>query len=102
MNKAALFLAGGSPQGQMVERHYRLSPIRLYGAGANAINQISEIIGRPQASRRLFAVATAMLRSRSTELSAGTAVMPPLQELHTAANVNKLPNEEFEDMSLVY
>jgi hypothetical protein len=53
MNKAALFLAGGSPQGQMVERHYRLSPIRLYGAGANAINQISEIIGRPQASRRL-------------------------------------------------
>jgi hypothetical protein len=50
----------------------------------------------------LFAAVTAMLRSRSTELSAGTAAMPSLQELHTAANVNKLPIEEFEDMSLVY
>jgi hypothetical protein len=50
----------------------------------------------------LFAVATAMLRSRSTELPAGTAAMPSLQELHTAAGVNKLPNEDFEDMSLVY
>ena len=28
--------------------------------------------------------------------------MPSLQELHTAAGVNKLPIEEFEDMSLVY
>jgi hypothetical protein len=50
----------------------------------------------------LFAVATAMLRSHSTELPAGTAGMPSLQELHTAAGVNKLPIEEFEDMSLVY
>jgi hypothetical protein len=50
----------------------------------------------------LFVAVTAMLRSRSTELSAGTAAMPSLQELHTAANVNKLPIEEFEDMSLVY
>jgi hypothetical protein len=50
----------------------------------------------------LFATATAMLQSRSTELSAGTAAMPSLQELHTAAGVNKLPIEEFEDMSLVY
>jgi hypothetical protein len=49
----------------------------------------------------LVAAAAAMLRSHSTELSAGTAAMPPLQELHTAS-VNKLPNEEFEDMSLVY
>ena len=40
--------------------------------------------------------------ARSTELSAGTAAMPSLQELHTAAGVNKLPIEEFEDMSLVY
>jgi hypothetical protein len=27
--------------------------------------------------------------------------MPSLQELHTAADVNKLPTEDFEDMSLV-
>jgi hypothetical protein len=50
----------------------------------------------------LFAAVTALLRSPSTELSAGTAAMPSLQQLHTAANVNKLPIEEFEDMSLVY
>jgi hypothetical protein len=28
--------------------------------------------------------------------------MPSLQELHTAAGANKLPTQEFEDMSLVY
>jgi hypothetical protein len=28
--------------------------------------------------------------------------MPSLEELHTAAGVNKLPIEDFEDMSLVY
>ena len=50
----------------------------------------------------LFAAATAMLRSRSTEPSVRTAAMPSLQELHTAAGVNKLPIEEFEDMSLVH
>jgi hypothetical protein len=50
----------------------------------------------------LFAAATAMLRSRSTEPSARTAGMPSLQELHTAAGVNTLPIEEFEDMSLVH
>jgi hypothetical protein len=52
----------------------------------------------------LFAAttATAMLWSPSTKLSAGTAAMPSLHELHTAAGVNKLPIEDFEDMSLVY
>jgi len=50
----------------------------------------------------LIAAATAMLWSHSTKLSAGTAAMPSLQELHTAASVNKLPIEEFEDMSLEY
>ena len=50
----------------------------------------------------LIAAADAMLRSPSTELSAGTAAMPSLQELHTAAGANKLPNEEFEDMSMVF
>jgi hypothetical protein len=43
-----------------------------------------------------------MLRSPSTELAAKTVAMPSLQELHTAAGVNKLPIEDFEDMSLVY
>ena len=52
------------------------------------------------ASIALFAAATAM--QRSAELSAGTVGMPSLQDLHTAAGVNKLPIEEFEDMSVVY
>jgi hypothetical protein len=50
----------------------------------------------------LVAAAFALLRSPPTEISAGTAAMPSLQELHTAAGVNKLPTEEFEDMSLVH
>ena len=50
----------------------------------------------------LVVAATAIQRSPSTELSAGTAAMPSLQELHTAAGINKLPIEAFEDMSLVY
>jgi hypothetical protein len=40
--------------------------------------------------------------SPPTELSAGTAVMPSLQELHTAAGVNKLPIEDFEDQALIF
>jgi hypothetical protein len=50
----------------------------------------------------LFAAATAMRRSPPAELSAATAAMPSLQQLHTAADVNKLPVEDVEDMSLVY
>lgn len=50
----------------------------------------------------LFAAATAMLLSPSAELSAGTAAMPSLLKLHSAVDVNKLPIEDFEDMSLVY
>jgi len=52
----------------------------------------------------LFAAttATAMLWSPSTKLSAGTAAMPSLRELHTAAGVNTLPIQDVEDMSLVY
>jgi hypothetical protein len=50
----------------------------------------------------LVAAAFALLRSPPIEISAGTAAMPSLQELHTAAGVNKLPTEEFEDMSLVH
>jgi hypothetical protein len=50
----------------------------------------------------LVVAATAMQRSPSTELSARTAAMPSLQEIHIAAGVNKLPIEDFEDMSLVF
>ena len=38
----------------------------------------------------------------STKLSAGTASMPSLQGLYTAANANKLPNQEIEDQSLIF
>jgi hypothetical protein len=50
----------------------------------------------------LVAAGTAMQGSPSTELSARTAAMPSLQDFHTAAGVDNLPIEEFEDMSLVY
>ena len=50
----------------------------------------------------LGAATAAMLRAPSTELSAGTAAMPSLQELHTAAGVNKLPNQEIEDQALIF
>jgi hypothetical protein len=52
----------------------------------------------------LTAVATTLLRSRSAsiELSAGTAAMPSLLELHTMAGVNKLSTQDIEDQSLVY
>jgi hypothetical protein len=50
----------------------------------------------------LIVAASAMQWSHSTKTSAGTAAMPSLQELHTAAGVNKLPTEEFEDQSMVY
>jgi hypothetical protein len=45
-----------------------------------------------------------VLRSRpaSIDLSATTAAMPSLLELHTIAGVNKLPMQEMEDQSLVY
>jgi hypothetical protein len=40
----------------------------------------------------LFAAVTARLWSHSTKLSAGTAAIPSLQELHIVAGVKKLPN----------
>jgi len=49
----------------------------------------------------LIAAATTVLRSHSP-LAVRAAGMPSLQEFHSAAGVNKLPIEEFEDMSLVY
>jgi hypothetical protein len=52
----------------------------------------------------LIGVAVTMLRSQpaSVELSASTAAMPSLLELHTMAGVNKLPMQDMEDQSLVY
>jgi hypothetical protein len=50
----------------------------------------------------LVAAATAIFRSPATELPAVTAAMPSLQELHTAAGVNKLPNQEIEDQALIF
>jgi hypothetical protein len=41
-------------------------------------------------------------RTVSTNLSAGTASMPSLQELYTAANADKLPDQEIEDQSLIF
>jgi hypothetical protein len=40
--------------------------------------------------------------SLSTDRHVGAADMTSLQEHHTSADVNKLPIENFEDMSLVY
>jgi hypothetical protein len=50
----------------------------------------------------LIAVAMSVLRSNSPSIALSTAAMPPLQELHWTANVNKLPVQEIEDQSLVY
>jgi hypothetical protein len=52
----------------------------------------------------VVAVASSLLRSRSSviELSAGTAAMPSLLELHAAAGVHKLAVQDFEDQSLIY
>jgi len=49
----------------------------------------------------LIAAAIVMHRS-STKLSAGTAAMPSMQELHTVAGVNQLPDQEIEDQSLIF
>jgi hypothetical protein len=52
----------------------------------------------------LIVAGTVMLRTRTPliELWAGTAAMPPLQELHAMAGVHNLPVQELEDQSPVY
>lgn len=52
----------------------------------------------------LLAAATTILWSHSPSIARPVkpAGMMSLQELHTAAGVNKLPIEDFEDQSLVY
>ena len=49
----------------------------------------------------LAAVATMHSRS-SVDISLGSAAMPSLLELHTAAGVDKLPLQEMEDQSLIF
>jgi len=52
----------------------------------------------------LLAAATTMLRSHSasTDRSVGTSGMASLQQSRIATGSNKLPTENFEDMSLVF
>jgi len=50
----------------------------------------------------LLATATTMLRSHSSNYSAVAAYIMSAQTQRTAAGANKLPVEEFDDMSLVY
>jgi hypothetical protein len=50
----------------------------------------------------LAGAAALMLLTRPQSIEFSTAAMPSLQELHTMAGVDKLPNQEMEDQSLVY
>jgi hypothetical protein len=52
----------------------------------------------------VIAGSSILLRSQSSviELSAGTAAMPSLLELHAAAGVHKLPVQDIDDQSLIY
>jgi hypothetical protein len=50
----------------------------------------------------LIAVGISMLQPRSPLIGLSAAAMPPLQELHVMAGVNKLPVQEIDDQSLVY
>jgi hypothetical protein len=52
----------------------------------------------------VIAGSSILLRSRSSMigLSAGTAAMPSLLELHAAADVHKLPIQDIDDQSLIY
>ena len=50
----------------------------------------------------LLAAATYFLSAPSAERPVGSASMMSLQELHAVASLNKLPIENFEDLSLIY
>jgi hypothetical protein len=47
-------------------------------------------------------VASTMLRSHVPAIELSAAAMPPLQELHSMAGVDKLAVQDVEDQSLVY
>lgn len=42
------------------------------------------------------------LHSRPQSIELSTAAMPSLQELHTMAGVEKLPNQDIDDQSLLF
>lgn len=48
------------------------------------------------------AIAGWTLHTRPQSIELSTAAMPSLEELHTMAGVNKLPNQDVDDQSLVY
>jgi ABC-type transport system involved in cytochrome c biogenesis permease subunit len=50
----------------------------------------------------IVGVAAWTLRSRPQSIELSTAAMPSLQELHLMAGVEKLPNQDIDDQSLVY
>ena len=52
----------------------------------------------------VLGTATTMLLSHSPSIArpVGPVSMMKLQEIYAAAGVNRLPNEDFEDQSLVY
>jgi hypothetical protein len=50
----------------------------------------------------LAAVETMHPRPSPVDISLGSAAMPSLLELHTAAGVDKLPPQEMEDQSLIF
>lgn len=50
----------------------------------------------------VIAAGTSLLRSRFPSIELSTAAMPPLQELHKMAGVNKLPVQEIDDQSLIF
>ena len=50
----------------------------------------------------LIAVSATMPRSHSSSIELSAAAMPPLQELHSMAGVDKLPVQDVEDQSLIY
>jgi hypothetical protein len=50
----------------------------------------------------LMVVASTMLRSHVPAIELSAAAMPPLQELHSMAGVDKLPVQDVDDQSLVY
>ena len=50
----------------------------------------------------LVVVGGELLSPRPSLLEESTAAMPSLQELHSMANVQKLPLQDIEDQSLMY
>jgi hypothetical protein len=50
----------------------------------------------------LMVVASSMLRSHVPSIELSAAAMPPLQELHSMAGVDKLPVQDVDDQALVY